>query len=72
MSETKSLLEMAMAHEHKRRTSKAISEGERELALAWVRGTITISQVAAAMGCKSGGVYPFLASALREELLKGY
>mgnify|MGYP001593102625 FL=1 len=72
MDSTKSLLEVALSTELKRRSGKHISDQERELALAWVHGKVSITQVAAAMGVKTGGVYPFLANALKDELLKGY
>ena len=72
MSETKSLVEQAMEVQTKRRTKSSITEQERELALAWVHGKVSISQVAVVRNVKTGGVYPFLAQALREELLKGY
>lgn len=67
-----SLLDKAQATQLKRRGGKEISQEERELALAWVHGKVSITQVAAAMDTKTGGIYPFLANALKAEILKGY
>jgi hypothetical protein len=63
------LLQKAMARDLTRRSSKLFSQDERELALAWADGTITITQVAAALGAKTGAVYPFLAHAMRKVYL---
>lgn len=60
-----SLLEQALNHKVVRKSSKQITESQRELAVAWAEGKVSISQVAGALNIKSGGVYPFLAFALR-------
>lgn len=58
------LLERANGVQLKRRGGKAVSNEEIELAVAWHRGQISITQVAGALGVKTGGVYPFLAQAM--------
>ena len=60
------LIETAMAVQGKRRTGRQVTPEERGLAIAWAQGKVTITQVAVALNTKSGGVYPFLANALRQ------
>jgi hypothetical protein len=59
----------------KNRSSKDISEEERELAIAWARGEITLYQASKAFsktrGIKHGtGVYVLLARSLRDIIIK--
>jgi hypothetical protein len=63
-----SLLAMAQTVQLKRRGSRLVTKEEMELALAWSKGLVSITQVAGALGSKTGGVYPFLANALRQYL----
>ena len=67
-----SLVSKALATELKRRGSKQVNADERALAMAWVSGKVSITQVAGALGTKTGGVYPFLANALKAELLSKF
>ena len=63
------LTEQAMAVTSKRRNGKVVEQEQVDLALAWVRGTVSITQIAGVLGVKSGSVYPFLARALRQVCL---
>ena len=62
------LTEQAMAVQGKRRNGKVVSEEHRELALAWVEGKVSVTQIAGVLEVKSGSVYPFLANALKFHL----
>jgi len=62
------LLEQAANHQMNRRSTKTITPEQQELAMAWVQGKVGITQVAVALGVKSGGVYPFLANALKAHI----
>lgn len=68
----KSLLEKAQAVVLHRRTASEVTKEEMELALAWAQGKVSITQVAVALGVKTGGVYPFLANALKQNYLAGF
>ncbi len=61
-----SLLAKAQSVELKRRGGKSVSDDEMALAIAWVHGQVSITQVAGALEVKTGGVYPFLANCLKE------
>jgi len=64
-----SLLKLALAYNPYSRKKK-YSEEEIELALAWLNDQVTMSQVAVALKMKNkGGVYSFLAQALRQHHL---
>ena len=64
-----SLVEKAERVMLKRRGGKEVTPEERALAMAWVKGVVSITQVAGALEVKTGGVYPFLANALKQEIL---
>lgn len=62
------LLEAARASV-KKREAKEYTDEQIELALAWVAGEVTISQMARVLGySQPAAVYPFLALALRQYL----
>ena len=62
------LTEQAMAVTSKRRNGKVVEQEQVDLALAWVNGTVSITQIAGVLEVKSGSVYPFLAHALKFHL----
>lgn len=64
----KTLLEQAKILTDARVTNVRYSEEEIELALAWVSGEVTLTQVARVMSPtgKASGGYAFLACALRQ------
>lgn len=68
MAAMKTLLEKAMEAKVQKRPSDASTDQEQELALEWLQGNITLSQVAAAYGWDSqhcGNTYPKLARSLK-------
>lgn len=66
-----SLLEKAQELKSKRNNKKQVSQEDIELALAWVRGEVTLAQCSFAWEMKSFGpqIYAKIAIALRTYLL---
>jgi hypothetical protein len=64
------LLAKALQVKPLRDSRNIYSDDEIELALAWVEGEVTISQVSVALEQKPGNSYSFLALALRQFILR--